>query len=124
VHRGLLAARLTDVPGSSAYFERGFVRTATRQADLLGVAAQLIASGRGSPKSRARDGGGRAPLRGASIGVGITASPAPTAATRGEARRARLLAIAGRRRRPRAPRPLPGERERVASRPTQAALDE
>ena len=41
---GLVAKRVTDVPGSSAWFERGFI-TYSNQAkqDLLGVPAELIA---------------------------------------------------------------------------------
>jgi nicotinamide-nucleotide amidase len=40
---GLLAKRLTDVPGSSAYFLRGVVTYSNRaKVDLLGVAAELI----------------------------------------------------------------------------------
>jgi nicotinamide-nucleotide amidase len=40
---GLLAKRLTDVPGSSAYFPRGYVSYSnTAKTELLGVAPELI----------------------------------------------------------------------------------
>ena len=42
---GLVAARLTSVPGSSAWFDRGFVTYSnTAKGELLGVPASLIAA--------------------------------------------------------------------------------
>lgn len=42
---GLISAALTAVPGSSAWFERGFITYSNAaKTDLLGVASELIAS--------------------------------------------------------------------------------
>jgi nicotinamide-nucleotide amidase len=122
---GLLAARLTDVPGASAWFERGFVTysNASKQ-DLLGVPAELIAE-RGAVDedvARAMAEGARR-RAGASIGVGITGIAGPDGGTPEKPVGLVWLAIAGaagdRTRRAH----FPGVRERVRFQATQAALE-
>jgi competence/damage-inducible protein CinA-like protein len=76
---GLLAARLTEVPGSSTFFERGFVTYGNRaKTELLGVDASLIDSlGAVSEEvARAMAAGARRSA-GADIGIGITGIAGP-----------------------------------------------
>jgi len=76
---GLLAARLTDVPGASAYLERGFVTYSNRaKVEELGVLAELIeAHGAVSePVARAMAAGARE-RAGSAVGVGITGIAGP-----------------------------------------------
>jgi nicotinamide-nucleotide amidase len=122
---GLLAARLTEVPGSSAYFERGFVTysNASKQ-DLLGVPAQLIAEKGAVDEEVARamaEGARR--TAGTSIGVGITGIAGPDGGSPEKPVGLVWLAIAGaagdRTRRAQ----FPGGRERVRFQATQAALE-
>ena len=80
---GLLASRLTDVPGSSDYVERGFVCYSNRsKVELLGVPETLIAEhgAVSEPVSRAMAQGAR--LRaGTSVGIGITGIAGPDGGT-------------------------------------------
>lgn len=76
---GLLASRLTDVPGSSSYFERGVVCYSNRsKVEWLGVAVDLIArhGAVSEPVARAMAEGIRA-LAGSDIGIGITGVAGP-----------------------------------------------
>jgi nicotinamide-nucleotide amidase len=76
---GLLAARLTEVPGSSTFFERGFVTYGNRaKTELLGVEASLVDSvGAVSEEvARAMAAGARRSAR-ADIGVAITGIAGP-----------------------------------------------
>lgn len=77
---GLLAKRLTDVPGSSAYFLRGYV-TYSNQAknDLLGVSPDLIAAHGvvSEPVSRAMASGCRT-LAGTDFALSITGIAGPS----------------------------------------------
>ena len=76
---GLLAKRITDVPGASRYFERGFV-TYSNQAkeQLLGVsAADLEKHGAVSAPVAGQMAQGARKVAGADIGVGITGIAGP-----------------------------------------------
>jgi nicotinamide-nucleotide amidase len=80
---GLLASRLTDVPGSSSYFDRGAVCYSNRaKVGWLGVAEALIdAHGAVSePVARAMAEGVRA-TAGADVGIGITGIAGPGGGT-------------------------------------------
>ena len=58
---GLVAALLTEIPGSSAVVERGFVVYSNEaKQDLLGVPANAGGAWRGQRGDRPRDGGGSA----------------------------------------------------------------
>jgi nicotinamide-nucleotide amidase len=76
---GLLASRLTDVPGSSDYFERGVVCYSDRaKIELLGVASELIGEhgAVSEPVARAMADGIRA-RAGTNVGIGITGVAGP-----------------------------------------------
>lgn len=80
---GLLMSRLTSVPGSSAYVDRGFVCYSNQaKTDLLGVPAPLIeANGAVSePVARAMAEGARAGAR-TTVGIGITGIAGPDGGT-------------------------------------------
>lgn len=80
---GLLAARLTELPGASAYFVGGIVAYSNEAKEaLLGVPAALIADrGAVAPEvARAMADGARDRL-GAEIGVGITGIAGPGGGT-------------------------------------------
>jgi nicotinamide-nucleotide amidase len=80
---GLLMSRLTDVPGSSAYVDRGFVCYSNRsKVDLLGVPEALLAE-HGSvsePVARAMAEGARS-RAGTDVGIGITGIAGPDGGT-------------------------------------------
>jgi nicotinamide-nucleotide amidase len=80
---GLLASRLTDVPGSSDYVERGVVCYSNRsKTELVGVPAALIAEhgAVSEPVARAMAEGIRS-RAGTSIGIGITGIAGPGGGT-------------------------------------------
>ena len=80
---GLLASRLTDVPGSSAYVERGFVCYSNRsKVELLGVPEMLIAEhgAVSEPVAQAMAEGARA-RAGTNVGIGITGIAGPDGGT-------------------------------------------
>ena len=80
---GLLASRLTDVPGSSAYVERGVVcYSNASKTDLAGVPAALIAEhgAVSEPVAQAMAEGIRA-RAGTDIGIGITGIAGPDGGT-------------------------------------------
>ena len=108
---GLLASRLTDVPGSSDYVDRGVVCYSNRaKIELLGIAETLIAEhgAVSEPVARAME-AIRAQAR-ANVGVGVTGIAGPgggTPRSRSEpspsrSRRMRARAHVSVRRRPRA----------------------
>src|SRR5262249_31186849 len=76
---GLLASRITDVPGSSDYFERGVVCYSNRaKEEMLGVPAALItAHGAVSEPVASAMAGGIVERSGADIGIGITGIAGP-----------------------------------------------
>jgi nicotinamide-nucleotide amidase len=80
---GLLASRLTDVPGSSAYMERGIVCYSNRsKTELLGVAESLIEA-HGAVSEEVAHAMARAVREGAAtdIGIGITGIAGPDGGT-------------------------------------------
>jgi nicotinamide-nucleotide amidase len=80
---GLLMSRLTDVPGSSAYVDRGVVCYSDRaKVELLSVPAALIAEhgAVSEPVARAMSEGVRA-LAGSDVGIGITGIAGPGGGT-------------------------------------------
>jgi nicotinamide-nucleotide amidase len=80
---GLLAKRLTDVPGSSRYVERGFVTYSNRsKVELLGVAqADLDTHGAVSAPVATAMARGARERAGADVGVGITGIAGPDGGT-------------------------------------------
>jgi nicotinamide-nucleotide amidase len=80
---GKLAARLTDRPGSSAYFAGGVVAYSNEaKTELLGVAAELIAAhGAVSPEVGEALADGAMDRFGADLGVGITGVAGPDGGT-------------------------------------------
>lgn len=80
---GLLASRLTDVPGSSAYFDRGFVCYSNQaKIDVLGVPSELLAEHGAVSEAVAiaMAEGARTRAR-ATVGVGITGIAGPGGGT-------------------------------------------
>lgn len=80
---GLVAALLTEIPGSSAAVERGFVTYSNQaKADMLGVPAGLIAKhgAVSEPVARAMAEGARAHSR-ADVAVAVTGIAGPGGAT-------------------------------------------
>ena len=80
---GLLAARLTDLPGSSAYFAGGVVSYSNEaKVELLGVPAELIEShGAVSPEVAEAMADGALARFHADLGVGITGIAGPEGGT-------------------------------------------
>jgi nicotinamide-nucleotide amidase len=122
---GLVAARLTAVPGSSAFFDRGYVTYSNRaKVELLGVDPQIIERHGAVSEETARamaEGARRA--AGTDLAVAITGIAGPTGATDDKPVGLVFLALAGdgvdRVRRAQ----LPGERDRVRAQAAQAALE-
>jgi nicotinamide-nucleotide amidase len=80
---GLLASRITDVPGSSDYFERGAVCYSNRaKEEWLGVPSSLIAAhGAVSEAVASAMADGIAERSGSSVGIGITGIAGPGGGT-------------------------------------------
>jgi nicotinamide-nucleotide amidase len=80
---GLLAKRLTDVPGSSRYFERGFITYSnTAKIELLGVrATDLEAQGAVSEPVAEQMAAGACRRARVEVGVGITGIAGPDGGT-------------------------------------------
>jgi len=80
---GLLTARLTDVPGSSAFLERSFVTYSNRsKAEELGVSPDIIeAHGAVSSEVAAAMAAGARRVAGTSVGIGITGIAGPDGGT-------------------------------------------
>jgi nicotinamide-nucleotide amidase len=80
---GLVTSRLTDVPGSSDYVERGFVTYSNRsKVELLGVPADVIAE-HGAVSERVASAMAEGARRGAGadVGVGLTGIAGPGGGT-------------------------------------------
>jgi nicotinamide-nucleotide amidase len=80
---GLLTSRLTDVPGSSSYVERGVVCYSNRaKAELLGVSESLMAEhgAVSEPVARAMAEGVRS-RAGTTVGIGVTGVAGPGGGT-------------------------------------------
>jgi nicotinamide-nucleotide amidase len=122
---GLLAARLTSVPGASAYFERGFVTYSNRaKTELLGVAPELIQKeGAVSEAVAAAMAAGARRAAGSDVALGITGIAGPEGGTAEKPVGLVFLALDGaagtRVRRV----VFPGDRERIRHQATQAALE-
>ncbi|MET0552780.1 MAG: competence/damage-inducible protein A [Vicinamibacteria bacterium] len=122
---GLVAARLTAVPGSSAFFDRGYVTYSNRaKVDLLGVDPSVLERHGAVSEETARamaEGARRA--AGSDLAVAITGIAGPTGATEDKPVGLVFLALAGdgldRVRRAQ----FPGERDRVRAQAAQAALE-
>ena len=94
---GLLASRLTDVPGSSAYVEQGVVAYSNAaKTSLLGVPADLIEKNGAvsEPVATAMASGAR-DRSSAEIGVGVTGIAGPGGATDGKPVGTVAIAVAG-----------------------------
>jgi competence/damage-inducible protein CinA-like protein len=122
---GLLATRLTDVPGSSAFFERGFVTYSNRaKVELLGIDPALLErTGAVSEEVAAAMAAGARRASGASIGVGITGIAGPEGGSAEKPVGLVFMAAdgaAGTRVRRAI---FPGDRGRVRHQATQAALE-
>jgi nicotinamide-nucleotide amidase len=80
---GLLASRITDVPGSSEYFDRGVVCYSNRaKEEMLGVPPALIAAhGAVSEPVATAMAGGIVERSGSDIGIGITGIAGPGGGT-------------------------------------------
>ena len=122
---GLLAARLTDVPGSSAFFERGLVTYSNRsKVELLGVSAELIdAQGAVSEAVAAAMAAGIRRAAGVDIGVAITGIAGPEGGTPDKPLGTVYFALdgaAGTRVRQAL---FPGDRERIRHQATQSVLE-
>jgi nicotinamide-nucleotide amidase len=80
---GLLTSRLTDVPGSSAYVDRGFVCYSNRsKVELLGVPEAILTEhgAVSDPAAQAMAEGARA-RAGTNVGIGITGIAGPDGGT-------------------------------------------
>jgi nicotinamide-nucleotide amidase len=122
---GLLSSRLTDVPGSSAYFDFGAVCYSNEaKTEWLGVPAALIqANGAVSePVARAMAEGIRA-RAGVSVGIGVTGIAGPGGGTEQKPVGTVAIAVVT----PQAARvrtfQFPGERHLVKSQSAQAAMN-
>lgn len=80
---GLIGHRLTQVPGSSAYVDRGVICYSNRsKSEMLGVSAELIAKhGAVSPEVAAAMAGGIRERAGVSVGLSVTGIAGPGGAT-------------------------------------------
>lgn len=122
---GLLAARLTSVPGASAFLERAYVAYSNRsKVELLGVDQALLTSaGAVSEEVAAAMAAGARRAAEADIGLAITGIAGPSGGTPEKPVGLVFLALegaAGRRvRRAR----FPGDRDRVRQQASQAALE-
>jgi nicotinamide-nucleotide amidase len=122
---GLLASRLTSVPGASAFLERGYVTYSNAsKVELLGVDPALLASfGAVSAEAAAAMAAGARRAARADVGVAVTGIAGPDGGTAEKPVGLVFIAIEGsagdRVRRIH----LPGARERVRFQASQAALE-
>lgn len=123
---GLIASRLTDVPGSSAYVRAGWVAYHNEaKTAQLGVDERLIAAhgAVSEPVARALALGCRK-LAGADYGLGVTGIAGPGGGSAEKPVGTVCIALAGPQDRQRVRRlSLPGDRQRVKYFASQAALD-
>ena len=123
---GLLSSRLTDVPGSSAYVDRGLVAYGNRaKVDWLGVpAASIDEHGAVSePVAEAMAAGIRA-RTGAAIGVGVTGIAGPGGGTPEKPVGTVAIAVEGPWGRSVRTRRFSGPREQIKWHASSAALDD
>lgn len=122
---GLIASRLTDVPGSSAYLHAGWVLYSNEAKVALGVDAALIRE-HGAVSEPVAEAMAVAARRAADVdyGLAVTGIAGPGGATPGKPVGTVCLALAGPAGPPRVRRvQVPGERERVKFQASQAALN-
>ena len=123
---GLIASRLTDIPGSSAYVHAGWVVYSNEaKTQLLGVDPQLIADhgAVSEPVVEALAAGARQ-RAGVEYALGVTGIAGPGGGSTEKPVGTVYIALASPNAAPRARRlRLPGERERVKYQASQAALD-
>ena len=122
---GLIASRLTDVPGSSAYVHAGWVLYSNDAKVALGVAPDLIEThgAVSEPVAEAMAVAARE-AAGVEFGLAVTGIAGPGGATSSKPVGTVCLALAGGPEPPRVRRiQLPGDRERVKFQASQAALD-
>lgn len=122
---GLIASRLTDVPGSSAYLHAGWVLYSNEAKVALGVAPGLIEShgAVSEPVAEAMAVAARE-AAGVEFGLAVTGIAGPGGATPSKPVGTVCLALAAAPATPRVRRVrLPGDRERVKFQASQAALD-
>jgi len=122
---GLLATRLTEVPGSSGYFERGFVTYSDRsKVEHLGVdPAVLEAAGAVSePVARAMARGARQ-RAGSDLGIGITGIAGPEGGSPEKPVGLVYVALCGAAGESVRRTLLPGDRRTIRFRATQVALE-
>ena len=122
---GLIASRLTDVPGSSAYVHGGWVLYSNEAKVALGVAPGVIEShgAVSEPVAEAMAVAARE-AGGVEFGLAVTGIAGPGGATPSKPVGTVCLALAAAPATPRVRRVrLPGDRERVKFQASQAALD-
>jgi nicotinamide-nucleotide amidase len=122
---GLLAARLTDVPGSSAFFERGFVTYSNRsKTELLGVPPELIeAQGAVSEPVAVAMAAGARRSAGSDVGIGITGIAGPDGGTPDKPVGTVCIALDGAVGTRVRTALFPGDRERIRHQATQSVLE-
>ncbi len=122
---GLIASRLTDVPGSSAYVHGGWVLYSNEAKVALGVSRELIES-HGAVSEPVAEAMAVAARDAANVefGLAVTGIAGPGGATPSKPVGTVCLALAGTAGPPRVRRvQLPGDRERVKFQASQAGLD-
>lgn len=122
---GLISKRITDIPGSSAYFEGGFVSYSNRwKQNLLGVSAQtLIQTGAVSENTAKEMAENVRERAGADIGLSVTGIAGPSGGTEEKPVGLVCMAIADRRKTRVAKHLLRGDREHIRYRASQVALN-
>lgn len=122
---GLLAMRLTEVPGSSKYFLQGVVSYSNQsKTDLLGVPAELIETqGAVSPEVAEAMARGIKQRSGATIGVGITGIAGPDGGSPEKPVGLVYIGLADDVSVTHKKLLLPGDRERIRWLTSQAAMD-
>ena len=121
---GLLAKRITDLPGSSTYFRGGVIAYADHvKLELLGVeVAVLVESGAVSETVAASMARGVADLLNADVGIGITGVAGPSGGTSDKPVGTVWMAVAVQGSVRTSHRVFSGDREAVRERASQAAL--
>lgn len=122
---GLIAKRLTDVPGSSRYFREGVVAYANEaKTRLLGVPAELIAAhGAVSAEVAEAMAAGVKARAGTTIGVGVTGVAGPDGGTDEKPVGLVYVGVAGDFVATHRKFILPGDRDRIRHLASQVALD-
>jgi nicotinamide-nucleotide amidase len=122
---GLLSARLTDVPGASAFFESGLVTYSNAaKVELLRIDPALIAArGAVSEEVACAMAEGARSRAGASIGVGITGIAGPDGGTPEKPVGLVYVALSGAAGDRVRKEVFPGDRDRVRQQASQAAMD-